>query len=119
MGHRAFLAGAIALTVLGAMPQGAGAAFVDTQIGAFSDRQTYEFVLGLATASNSSQKTAALIIRGPDPSKDEYKPRAGYFDSRHQWDQLVALWNKARGTQPPKRTNDKPESIKIGQYMGV
>jgi hypothetical protein len=116
-GIRAFFAGAIALSVLSAMPRCARAAFVDTQISAFADGQTSEHVLGLATASDKSQKTAALIIRGPDPSKDEYKPRAAFFSDPHQWDQLVALWNKARLTRPPKRTNINGDSVKVGSYF--
>jgi hypothetical protein len=116
-GIRTFFAGALALSVLGAMPHCARAALVDTQIGAFVDGQTFEHVLGLATASDRSQKTAAIIIRGPDPSKDEYKPRAAFFSDPQQWDQLVALWNKARLTRPPKRTNINGDSIKIGSYF--
>src|ERR1700720_2536658 len=102
MGLRALAAGAIALSLMGAMPERVNAAFVDTQVGAYSDGGTFEHVLGLATASDMGQRAAAIIIRGPDPSKDEYKPRAAIFSHKQQWGQFTALWNKARHTQAPK-----------------
>jgi hypothetical protein len=117
MKRRAFVAGAIAFMLLGTMPERAGAGEIDTQVGAFSDGGTFEYVLGLATASDASDMAAAILIRGPDPSKDEYKRRAAFFSDGQRWDQFAVLWNQARRIHPPKRTNINGDSIDIGKYF--
>ena len=117
MKFRAFVAGALVIFLVGAMPDRTLAGEIDTQVGAFSDGGTFEYVLGLATSSDTSDKAAALLIRGPDPSKEEYKRHAAFFSDRHQWGQFAALWDLARHTRPPKRTNINGNSIHIGKYF--
>ena len=116
MRFRSIVTSAIVLLVLGVTLECA-TALVDKQVGAFGDGQTFEYAIGLATASDKNPKTAAIIIAGSDRTKFEYKPRAIFFDSEAKWNQLVSLWQKARVTRPLKRTNINGNSIDIGNYF--
>jgi hypothetical protein len=115
LGRAAIAVASISLFLLGTMPKCARAAVVDTQIAAFTDDENY--ALGLATASDKNEKTAAIVIAGPDRTQEEFKPRSAFFSNESQWDELAALWNKARQTQPPQRTNINGDAIKVGQYF--
>jgi hypothetical protein len=120
MKFRAFVAGAIVLSLLGAMPARAedGDAITRKYVGIFYDGGR---ALGLLTANNKSQRAVALIIQGSDPSKKEYKPRYAWFDDAHQWDKLVALWDQARRTPPPMPTplTGTPTSMNMGTSTDI
>lgn len=97
---------------------------VNTQVGAFSDGGPYKNVLSLATASDASKRLAAIIIRGPDPTKEDDKPLAMIFTKLggtkdgYAWSQFVAAWEKARRTMSPKKSANKEDvtSIMIGSF---
>jgi hypothetical protein len=109
------VAGSLALSVLFAPPMRARAETVDTQVGnTFSDGGTFPLVLALATTSGKL-KQAAILVEGPDPSKEEYKRRAAFFPDKAHWQEFVKLWNQARNTPAPsKSTNSLRSSTAIG-----
>jgi hypothetical protein len=110
------VAGLLACFLVGVALPGARAQTIDTQAGnPLSDGGTFAQLIGLQTASGD-KKAAIIVIQGPEPTKDEYKPRWAGFPDKAHWDQFAALWNQARGTKPPARTNINGDSTKIGQY---
>ena len=111
-----FLAGSLAFLSLCVLPICARAQAIDTQAGnAFSDGGTASYLMCLATASGD-KKMAGMIIRGPDPKVDIYKPRVAYFSDQSEWDKFVQLWSRARATKAPARTNLNGDSTPVGKY---
>ena len=106
-----FLAGSLVFSSLCALPICARAQTIDTQAGnAFSDGGAASNLMCLATASGD-KKLAGMIIRGPDPKQDIYKPRIAYFVDQSEWDKFVQLWSRARTLKAPART--KPEDLVV------
>lgn len=108
MGLRVLLAGSFLCALLCAPPMGARAqtqaTVMDTVIGnALSDGGTFEQLMALETV-NGDTKGALIMVQGPDPSKDEYKPRFAFFADKPEWNKFVNLWNQARATPPPAKS---------------
>jgi hypothetical protein len=111
-----FLAGPLVFSSLCALPICARAQTIDTQAGnAFSDGGAAANLMCLATASGD-KKLAGMIIRGPDPKQDIYKPRIAYFVDQSEWDKFVQLWSRARTLKAPARTNANGDSTDVGKY---
>ncbi len=111
-----FVAGSLVFSSLCVLQICARAQSIDTQAGnAFSDGSTSAYLMCLATASGD-KKLAGMIIRGPDPKQDIYKPRVAYFADQTEWDKFVQLWSRARATKAPTRTNINGDSTDVGKY---